>query len=101
MYRNVVFKETNTEYFSERIVNSYIYSNNNIATLSNIKNNNPNFFLELANEMFDDGKFDKKALYCFYKLSESGIGLAYANSKPSISDYNNGKEITFKIVKSL
>ena len=99
--RNVVFKETDTEYFSERIVNSYIYNNNNIATLSNIKNNNPNFFLELSNERYDDGKFDKTALYCFYKLSESGIGLAYANSKPSISDYNNGKEITFKIVNEV
>ena len=59
--RNVVFKETDTEYFSERIVNSYIYNNNNIATLSNIKNNNPNYFLELSNERYDDGKFDKTA----------------------------------------
>ena len=80
-----VFKETKTEYFSERVINSYMYNNNNIATLSNIKNNNPNYFLELANEKFDDGKFDEKTLYCFYTLSERDIGLAY-NPK-----YNKGE----------
>lgn len=83
--REDVFKETKTEYFSERVINSYMYNNNNIATLSNIKNNNPNYFLELANEKFDDGKFDEKALYCFYTLSEREIGLAY-NPK-----YNKGE----------
>ena len=83
--RNAVFKETKTEYFSERVINSYMYNNNNIATLSNIKNNNPNYFLELANEKFDDGKFDEKTLYCFYTLSEREIGLAY-NPK-----YNKGE----------
>ena len=36
--RNFVFKESGTEYFSERVINSYIFNNNNIATLSNIKN---------------------------------------------------------------
>ena len=94
--RDVVFKETKTEYFSERVINSYMYNNNNIATLSNIKNNNPNYFLELANEKFDDGKFDEKTLYCFYTLSEREIGLAY-NPKYNKGEY--GKEtVTFKAI---
>lgn len=94
--RDAVFKETKTEYFSERVINSYMYNNNNIATLSNIKNNNPNYFLELANEKFDDGKFDEKALYCFYTLSEREIGLAY-NPKYNKGEY--GKEtVTFKAI---
>ena len=90
-----VFKETDTEYFSERVINSYIYNNNNIATLSNIENNNPNYFLEIANEWYDDGEFDKKALYCFYKLSEQNIGLAFAKTALSENDYAAGKKITF------
>ena len=81
-----VFKENGTEYFSRRVINSYIFNNNNIATLSNIKNNNPNYFLELANEWSDDGKFDKRTLYCFHELSEREIGLAY-NPKYNKDEY--------------
>lgn len=97
--REDVFKETDTEYFSERVINSYIYNNNNIATLSNIENDNPNYFLEIANERIDDGKFNKKTLYCFYKLSEQDIGLAFAKTKPSENDYEAGKEITFTAIE--
>ena len=94
--RDVVFKETKTEYFSERVINSYMYNNNNIATLSNIKNNNPNYFLELANERNDDGVFDIKTIYCFYTLSEREIGLAY-NPKYNKGEY--GKEtVIFKAI---
>ena len=105
--REAVFKETKTEYFSERVINSYIYNNNNIATLSNIKNNNPNYFLELANEKYDDGEFDEKALYCFYTLSEREIGLAY-NPKSNKGEYGkervtftdiNGTEYTYEFNK--
>ncbi len=88
--RDAVFKENGTEYFSERVIDSYMYNNNNIATLSNIKNNNPNYFLELANEIYDDGEFDEKELYCFYTLSERDIGLAY---KPNSNKVEYGKEI--------
>lgn len=95
--KNAVFKESGTEYFSERVINSYIFNNNNIATLSNIKNNNPNYFLELANEKFDDGKFDEKTLYCFHELSERDIGLAY---KPNSNKGEYGKvEITFNAIE--